>query len=115
MNGTRTIQKTLMTIKHSTIVLAISVAVAITLPFYYLARTKNVDYKIFYTRAGWGYDILVDKRLVIHQECVPVLAQKKGFATEQSARAVARIVVHKLKNNQVPTLTYGELIQVSHN
>jgi uncharacterized protein DUF4907 len=103
-----------MTIKHGTIVLAISIAVAVAIPFCYLTQARKVDYRIFHTSTGWGYDILVDKRLFIHQECVPVLAQKRGFATEESARVVARMVVHKLKNNELPTLTYGEL-QVSRN
>jgi uncharacterized protein DUF4907 len=104
-----------MTIKHNTIVLAISIAVAAIIPFYYLGQKKKVDYKIFHTTSGWGYDILVGKKLFIHQECVPVLAEKKGFTTEESARAVATIVVHKLKNNEMPTLTCSELSQVFHN
>ena len=104
-----------MTIKHSSIVLAISCAVAIAIPFFYPSQERKVDYIIFHTTNGWGYDILVDKRLIIHQECVPVLAEKRGFATEEAARAVARKVVHKLKNNELPILTYGELTQISHN
>jgi hypothetical protein len=104
-----------MTIKHSTVVLAISIVVAAAIPFYYLGQTKKIDYKIFHTTIGWGYDILVDKRLFIHQECVPVLPDKKGFATEESARTIATIVVHKLKNNELPTLTYRELTQIFHN
>ena len=104
-----------MITKHSTIVLAISIAIAIEIPFFYFSQEKKVDYKIFHTTSGWGYDILVDKRLFIHQECVPVFAEKRGFATEESAWSVARMVVHKLKNNELPTLTYGELTQISHN
>ena len=104
-----------MTIRHNTIVLAIFIAVAAAIPFYYLANSKRIEYKIFHTTTGWGYDILVNKRLFIHQQYVPVLAEKKGFATEESAGAIARMVVHKLKNNEVPTLTYDELSQVSHN
>ena len=104
-----------MTIKHSTIVLAISIVVAVAIPFFYLGHKKNIDYKIFHASSGWGYDILVDKKLIIHQECVPVLAQKKGFATEESARAVAKVVVQRLKNNEQPTITYNELTRVSHN
>jgi uncharacterized protein DUF4907 len=104
-----------MTIKHSTIVLAISIVIAIAIPFFYLGHKKNIDYKIIHTSSGWGYDILVDKKLIIHQECVPVLAEKKGFPTEESAKAVAKVVVQKLKNNEQPTITYDELTQVSHN
>ena len=104
-----------MTIKHNSIVLAISLVVAVAIPFFYLGHKKKIDYKTFHTTSGWGYDILVNERLFIHQECVPALAQKRGFATEGSASAVARMVVHKLENNELPTLTYGELTQVSHN
>ena len=104
-----------MTIKHNTIVLAISIAVAMAIPFFYMGQKSGIDYKTFHTTLGWGYDILVDKRLFIHQECIPVLAQKRGFATEESARAVAQIVVHKLKNNDLPTLSSSELSQIFHN
>jgi uncharacterized protein DUF4907 len=104
-----------MTIKHSTIVIAISVAFAAAIPFFYLGQKKKIDYRIFHGTTGWGYDILVDKRLFIHQEYVPVLAEKRGFAMEESAKAAARLVVHKLENNEAPTLTFGELTQISHN
>ena len=104
-----------MIIKHSTIVVAISIVVAAAIPCFYLGQKKKVDYKIFHTTSGWGYDILVNKRLFIHQECVPVLAEKRGFTTGESARIAATMVVHKLKNNELPTLTYGELTQISHN
>ena len=107
--------KTPMTIKHNTIILAISIVVAVAIPFFYFGHKKNIDYKIFHAPSGWGYDILVDKKLIIHQECVPVLAQKKGFATEESAKAVAKVVVQKLRNNEQPTITYAELTHVSHN
>jgi hypothetical protein len=108
-------QKILTTIKHSSIVLAISIAIAVAIPLFYLAHQKKIDYKTFHTTNGWGYDILVNKKLLIHQECIPVMPDKKGFATEESAKAVARMVVRKLKNNQQPTVTYDELTQMSHN
>ena len=104
-----------MTIKHSTIVLAISIGVAVAIPFFYVDHKKNIDYEIFHGSSGWGYDILVDKKLIIHQACVPVLSEKKGFATEEYARAVAEVVVQKLKNNKQPTITYNELTRVFHN
>jgi len=101
--------------KHNIIVITVSVAIAVSIPFIYLnSRKKKTDpiaigYKTFHTAAGWGYDIMVNKKLLIHQEHIPVIEEKRGFPSETLAIKTAGWVINKLKNNKAPTLTKTEL------
>jgi len=86
---------------------------AAAIPFFYKKwETRKIDYKTFHTSLGWGYDIWVDKNLFIHQENIPVFRGKKGFFTKEEAEKTARVVIDKLRNNKLPTLTNSELAQI---
>jgi serine protease inhibitor ecotin len=102
-----------MITKHNLIVLIASATIALAIPFLYTGKTaKKIEYKTFYTTNGWGYDILIDKKLVIHQQTIPAIPEKKGFDTEEFAKRAAGSVVDKLKNNKLPTLSYAEISQL---
>jgi Domain of unknown function (DUF4907) len=99
--------------KHNIIVITASVVIAASIPFLYITeKRKKIDYKTFHTTAGWGYDILINKKIFIHQEYIPVIVEKKGFATEATVIKMAHAVIEKLKNNKLPTLTRPELDQI---
>lgn len=50
----------------------------------------------------YGYDILMDGHVLIHQPHVPALPGNDGFQTENDARKVAEFVVGKLRRNIFP-------------
>jgi hypothetical protein len=50
----------------------------------------------------WGYDILVNKKLTIHQPSVPSQSGNNGFKTKNSAEKVARLVIKKMKKGEMP-------------
>lgn len=59
---------------------------------------------------GWGYDIYLDEKLVIHQPHIPAMAGRKGFKTKEQANSVAELAVLKIKNGIMPpTITLQEL------
>ncbi len=61
---------------------------------------------------GFGYDIEMNGKLLVHQPNVPIIAGHRGFATEQEAKNIAALVVLKIKNNEMPpTLTSVELAE----
>jgi hypothetical protein len=66
-------------------------------------------YKIFETAYGWGYDILVNDTLQIHQDYIPVVAAKKGFAEEKQAKKAAQLVIEKLRAGKNPAISRAEL------
>jgi hypothetical protein len=102
-----------MTTKPNIIVITICVIIAAAIPFLYRSHPGNkINYKTFRADSGWGYDVVVNGKLLIHQQYIPVVAQKKEFPTEQQAEEAAQLVVSKLKNNKLPTLSKAEVQQI---
>src|ERR1041385_919321 len=50
------------------------------------------------TLKGFGYDILVDGKLYIHQPHIPAVSGSMGFTTEEDARKTAEYVSEKLRS-----------------
>ncbi len=50
----------------------------------------------------YGYDILMDGRILIHQPHIPALPGNRGFASEEDARRVAEFVVRRMRKNVFP-------------
>ena len=99
--------------KHNLIVIAVSILIAAAIPLLYdSAKGNDISYKTFHKDAGWGYDIIVNGKLFIHQESIPAIPQKKEFPTETEAREVAQLVMRKLKNNKLPTVSCAEINQI---
>jgi hypothetical protein len=74
---------------------------------------KNANYTYTIISAPnktWGYDILMEKRLFIHQTSVPGLPGNEGFKTMTNAEKVAKLVIEKLKKGEMPpTVTIDEM------
>ena len=51
---------------------------------------------------GWGYDILVDGKIYIHQPNIPAIMGNNGFSSEEDAQEAGEFIIQKLKNNIVP-------------
>ena len=58
---------------------------------------------------GWGYDILTNNKLYIHQEIIPAADGKKGFVSKDQAELIGNLVLNKLKKNQLPNISLHEL------
>ncbi len=50
----------------------------------------------------FGYNILENKRIMIHQPSVPGLPGNKGFTTKEDATKVAKLVIKKINKNIMP-------------
>ena len=50
----------------------------------------------------WGYDILMDKKLTIHQPSIPGVQGEMGFKTKADAEKIAKLVVGKMKKGEMP-------------
>lgn len=72
-----------------------------------------VTVKAIRTAGGWGYEILTDGKVYIHQEFVPAVEGKKSFKTENDALFVANKAMEKLVKGKgkLPVITVEELKQ----
>ncbi len=59
---------------------------------------------------GFGYNILVDGKIMVHQPNIPAVMGNRGFASADDAAKTANLVAFKLKNNIMPpSVTTTEL------
>lgn len=58
----------------------------------------------------WGYDVLSNNKLTIHQPTIPGQSGNQGFKTKEAAQKVAKLVVQKMKKSEMPpTVTPEEI------
>ena len=53
-------------------------------------------------KSGFGYNVLVDNKIFVHQPSIPSITGNKTFDTKEKAELVANLVAMKLKNNIMP-------------
>ena len=59
---------------------------------------------------GFGYNIILDNHVFIHQPSIPSIQGNKGFATKEQAERVAQFVIYKLTHSIMPpSVTTKEL------
>lgn len=69
----------------------------------------EIDYRVIEIDRAWGYEILVDDRVVIHQETIPAIDSLMGFPTKEAAERTASYLVKKIEKKETPRLTLTEL------
>lgn len=75
-------------------------------------KNLRVSYSIFLGSQGWGYDILVNDSVFIHQESVPAMAGEKGFPSKMQAEQAAQLIINKMKRRRLPSVTTFEMEQI---
>jgi hypothetical protein len=89
------------------IIAAVIIAVAITSFKLYRQHQQpkpadSISYRCFTNGQYWGYDILVGKKILIHQSIDPAAKGRIGFDSKQAAEVDARIVIGKIKLGETP-------------
>ena len=69
---------------------------------------KGLNYNCFKTAHGWGYDVLVNERIIIHQPFLPGKSGLDGFSTEQQAGLDAQNVIEKIKSGKHPFFSHQQ-------
>lgn len=70
----------------------------------------NITFKIISVENGYGYDVYVDGKKLIHQPNIPGQPGMAGFRKKEDSERVAELVIKKLKNKEVPpAITEEEL------
>ena len=50
----------------------------------------------------YGYEILMNGRILIHQPHIPAIPGNEGFKKKEDAQTVAEFLIHKLRQNIFP-------------
>jgi Domain of unknown function (DUF4907) len=61
------------------------------------------------TSTGWGYDILVNHKIYIHQEFIPAIEGKESFVSKDDALKASEVAIKKLIKGKPPIINKQEL------
>lgn len=73
--------------------------------FFSCTTEVTPGYHLFKGEKGWGYNILVNDRIFIHQETIPALPVNTGFPDSIRAKKTAELVIRKMASQQYPVLS----------
>ncbi len=70
-------------------------------------NTKNEDkvlltYKVIKINEGWGYDILIDHKIYVHQDYIPAIQGLHPFISVEDAEKTAKLAAEKIKKGILP-------------
>ena len=97
-----------MSIKKNFIIPALFLVI-ILIVIIYAKRGHSYEIDAFRSDHGWGYDILMNNKVYIHQPYMPAVEGQVPFNDKQSARKTARLVVNKIRKHKSPFVTKEEL------
>ncbi len=70
----------------------------------------TIRYKVYRVDSGWGFDILINSKVFIHQPFIPGVQGRFVFLTSNDARKTAVLMIQKmLKQRGLPGVSYREL------
>lgn len=73
-------------------------------------KNKSIKIKTFETNQGWGFDILVNNKIYIHQTNIPAVSGQKAFKTKKDALKIAKLMQLKMQKNIFPpSITLKEI------
>lgn len=76
-------------------------------------ENSEITVNTFEEETGWGYDVLVDGNVYVHQPNIPAVGGNKGFKTEADARATGNLAVEKIRDGIIPpTISVEELKEI---
>jgi len=61
------------------------------------------------TPYGWGYNIMANGKVYIHQDYIPAVGGKQGFKSQNDALLVGNRVIRKISHNELPAITEKDL------
>jgi hypothetical protein len=71
---------------------------------------RNDTVKTQESIGGFGYDVMMNGRLYLHQPMIPAVQGLKTFNSEKDAKKMAEFVLTKIKNNVMPpTVSISEI------
>ena len=89
------------------------ICLAVVTTYLVYLRQPHYQVQVIKTPSGWGYDILNNNKLVIHQPTIPGQPGIVGFPSQEQAHRVGKWVVEKMQQTEaMPTLTNEDLRQL---
>ena len=84
--------------------------------FYFRFREKGSrnemqpELQTFQLGDGWGYKVMMNKKVMIYQPTIPAIDSLRPFPSEASARRIGSLVVERIKKSPCFSITTDDII-----
>jgi len=95
--------------------IALLLIIAVATTIFFSNKYSHYKVEVYKSEQGWGYDILINKKTVIHQPYMPSVSGQVAFESKYAAKKTGHLVVKKIKKKQLPTITTDELNSILKN
>ncbi|MEM9678726.1 MAG: DUF4907 domain-containing protein [Bacteroidota bacterium] len=97
--------------KYSIVFLTISVVMIVLTYIFVQDSTSEQDYALKVSKPDccWIYEITKGRQLLIKQEFIPAVKGRQAFKTKTDAEAIGQLVLQKLNNKSIPSITIEEI------
>lgn len=73
-------------------------------------HNRQLELHTFRSGDGWGYQVICNKKIFVHQPTIPAIDTVMPFPSEKSAKHVGALVLGYLRSNRSPALTREEVM-----
>lgn len=63
-------------------------------------NNKEFQLQTFETKGGWGYNIVLNEKVIVSQPIIPAIDTVMPFPNKKSAEKIGQIVLEKIKNKE---------------
>jgi len=101
--------------KKTLIGLTLLIMLVVVVGRFHNKRNHHYTVDVINIEQGWGYNILCDNKLIIHQPYMPAKNGQFTFQNKYDAKKTGQLVVKKLQNSQSPRIRIDELDSIIKN
>lgn len=70
---------------------------------------RQPELQTFQLEDGWGYQIVMNEKVLIYQPTIPAIATQRSFPDEVSARKIGSLVLERINDNKDFSITIGDI------
>lgn len=80
-----------------------------------ISESNAITITVNKVKDGYGYTLMSNNKVLIKQEYIPAIQEKKAFCNVEDAKKVANIVKRKITRKKNPTVSLDDLKKLNIN
>lgn len=73
---------------------------------------ESLTSEVYKIKNGYGYKIILKDKVIINQNCIPVIQGNNPFCDSLDALKISQIVIKKIKSKEMPTIDTEDLTKL---
>lgn len=87
----------------------LSLILPIIIWVYLFNPSESITTQVFKIENGFGYELIIEKKIIIKQENIPAIDKQMPFCSIEDAQKIADLVKQKILKKVTPTVSLVEL------